>query len=157
MGTLFLMLFIAIVPAPQSSDRASLEDISKFGVMVKQLSDAARADGLDADQIKTDVQLKLRLAGMRVVDESEKEPHLYVNIVYRQEVNADKRRYVAYVEIRFRQKVSVDVNDNDTIASTWIAGRLLSGPAGEAQDQVKKALNGLLDEFTNDYLAENPK
>src|SRR5260370_9840270 len=65
---------------------ATLKGISAVYVVVESLDDA-KVLGLEADTIRTDVELKLRLAGMRVVKEKEGikftgSPHVYVRTTW---------------------------------------------------------------------------
>ena len=62
----------------------SLKDVSAVYVMVEDLDDDDKALELILETIQTDVELKLRLAGIRVMTKEEflksSSPYLYVNV-----------------------------------------------------------------------------
>src|SRR5690349_8518843 len=51
--------------------RKSLKGIDGVHVVVETLADAVKQDGLSAQDIQTDVELKLRLAGIKVLTQKE--------------------------------------------------------------------------------------
>jgi hypothetical protein len=80
-------MFLIGVAAPsvraQDVFAKTLKGISAVYVVVESLPDGAKALNLTIDSIQNDVELKLRLAGMRVLSQQEGEslpgaPHVYV-------------------------------------------------------------------------------
>ena len=67
--TMFLIEVSSLPAQAQNNKRsiASLKGISTLYVMVEQLPDGAKALSLTAETIQADLELKLRLAGLRVV------------------------------------------------------------------------------------------
>jgi hypothetical protein len=64
-------LVVPACAAATDSEAESLRGISGVYVLVENLSDEARRDGLNEQDIQTDVGLKLRLAGVKVLTEAE--------------------------------------------------------------------------------------
>jgi hypothetical protein len=87
---LLALLSIQLASLPgqaQDSERTreSLRGISALEVVVEDLPDGAKLLGLTKESIQTDVELKLRLAGIRVVTQKEDlqlpgMPTLYVGV-----------------------------------------------------------------------------
>jgi hypothetical protein len=66
LSAVFLIVLTSPSVQAQNPDAAILRGISAVGVLIEGLPDGAKVLGLSEDMIKTDVELKLRLAGMRV-------------------------------------------------------------------------------------------
>src|SRR6516164_5754387 len=75
-----------LLPSASATSEASnrtLKGITAVNVLVEKLPSGAQVLGVTEEAIRTDVELKLRLAGMRVVTESESSdqpgsPFIYV-------------------------------------------------------------------------------
>lgn len=84
-----LVLFLLISPCAYAQDDFQIESLRGLKgvlVLVEALKPEIEADGLRRDSIQTDVELKLRLAGIKVLTEEEclKEPgcpwlYVYIN------------------------------------------------------------------------------
>jgi hypothetical protein len=137
------------------SSRATLKGISAVTVIVDLGSpDGAKALGLSADTIQTDVELKLRLAGIRVVTQEEAlklpgGPALEVQI------DLTKDALAASIDVDLCQDAWLE---RDTIAAvavpTWGVGRVAAHPTAE---QIRDAVKDHVDEFLNAWLSVNPK
>jgi hypothetical protein len=116
---LLLALAISLATvAPQSTtdERDSLIGIPGVRVLIENLSADALATGLSADQLKTDVELKLRLAGIKVI--SLPINGLYVQITYlKAETVQGEIGFSCYVEVSFRQPATLSVNQKLVMAS----------------------------------------
>jgi hypothetical protein len=136
--------------------RATLKDISAVNVLVEELSDGAKTLGLTTDAIQTDVELKLRLAGIRVVtlEEALKVPGgpiLYVLV----SVLPDGR--AASIEIELHQNVLLERNGLRVVGMpTWNTRYLMWEPNPTAQ-AVRNVVKDQVDVFLNAWLAVNPK
>ena len=107
--------------------------------------------GLRAEDIRTDVELKLRLAGITVLPPDNAGPFLYIN------VSALKGKGPLSSEIAFsdsvalNQAVKLDRNGTLTIATTWSVGQV--GITGV--DNIRNVRNFVkddVDKFVNDWL-----
>jgi hypothetical protein len=157
-------MFVYGGSAQTEMDRKSLGGLQGIGVVVEDLQPDAERDGLTKSQIKTDVELKLRQAGIRVltIEESFKvpgSPYLYVN------VNTSKNdvlygafsTYAFSLQVVLKQDVTL-ARDSDlkVSATTWETHTLGTVAANNLQD-TRRVLGDVIDRFINDYLAENPK
>jgi hypothetical protein len=143
--------------------RGSLRGLKGLGVVVEELQPEAERDGLTKSQLRTDVELKLRQAGLRVLspEESLKEPgspYLYVNLnTAKSEVLYAFATYAYALQVALKQEVTL-TRDPDIrgSATTWDTGVLGTVGAANLPD-LRKTLSDVLDRFINDYLAANPK
>lgn len=136
------------------------------GVVVKiEISneDDAKNWGLRKEQLKNDVELKLRLAGIKVLPEEEKEkesvwehPHLIVGIT---PIIKNKLEFSVFcIELFLAQSVRLTRDRTITIfATTWETGWVGSVDKVKFVSEVREKLKDRVDEFINDYLAANPK
>ncbi len=157
---LFTMGCVSDVSAQQPKyEIESLRGLKGVSVEIEKLSFNIEKDGLKREQIKTDVELKLRLAGIKVVTEEESinepgQPYLFVN------VNSNKSELGFYsfsITIELNQLVLL-IRDLDTIftACTWSTKTV--GFAGvEKVGQIRDYIKDDVDLFINDYLFVNPK
>lgn len=117
--------------------------------------------GLTEGQIKTDTEIKLRAAGIRVIptiEELRKEagkPWLYiaVNTSYKPTL----RFFSFSIDIKLQQQVRLERNPTVIIsATTWATGS--TGAVGENDvQQIRGFVKDLVDKFINAYLTANPK
>lgn len=146
-------------------DRNSLKDLPGVRVVVERFRSAAEQAGYDIRIFQTDVELKLRMAGIKVFESKDSRPpwlYLNVNTLHR-EIDG-QRAYscelelfqVAYLRSQLRsdpESASENALAASTVwASTWASGLLGFGSVANARDAVKN----LVDEFINDWLAVNP-
>jgi hypothetical protein len=140
-------------------ERGSLKGIKAVGVLIDLSSDAGVC-GVNSSILLTDVELKLRLAGINVLSAEEHKKDALKPFVY---VAADvmKDRHtkacVWHVTVALSQVVSLHRDQSiTTAASTWDAGMLgIEFPT--AEQGVRDAAKNLVDQFLNAYLSVNPK
>jgi hypothetical protein len=125
-----------------------------MSVEVEDLSDGAKALGLSAETIQTDVELKLRLAGIRVVTAEEDlkvpgMPTLYVN----PQVLSNSK--AMSISIALDQNVVLDRNGQRQVGiKTWEVGAVGVNPSAEG---IRSEIKDLVDQFLNAWLSVNPK
>ncbi len=125
-----LMFFSVSIVSAQTytpNDRDTLAGIRVMAVIVERLDFEIEAEGLTLNQIQTDVELRLRRAGIRV-EKGPLLPYLYINL------NALKHKSLPM----FAYSLGVDFNQNvilerdktvSATASTWTKGSV--GTVGE--------------------------
>jgi len=143
-----------------SEKQLSLTEIKALCVFVQGVTEETKETGLTEKQIKRDVELKLKRAGIRVVSEEEcselaGSPVLYVNI------SARKRKqtaaFVYHVNIGLLQKVSLVRSPKIRIMSiTWTKGQLGHCPAKSFVKSAQQTVGYLIERFLNDYRTANP-
>jgi hypothetical protein len=135
-------------------ETSTLQGISTVFVLVESLPDGAKVLGLSGDTIQTDVELKLRLAGMRVVTEEEGVklpggPYLYVRITLTDNAVA------ASIEVELVQSALLQRNNLFAPSvTTWDKLHVLSYPTSQG---IRDAVKDDVDKFLNDWLSVNPK
>jgi hypothetical protein len=153
------ILFIGVSspPTPAQESRfpnSTLKGIRAVSVLVEDLPDGAKVLGLTKNAIQTDVELKLRLAGMGVATEKEwlqlpGMPVLYIN------VNLTNPVIAASVDLELQQNIRLERNDMVVAnVSTWDTGVLLANPTAQA---IREKIKDKVDGFLNAWLSVNPK
>jgi len=141
------------------TSRQSLAGLSGVYVLVEHIEDQAQRDGLLQDQIQTDVELKLRQAGITVLTQvqsfSRTGALLYVSV---SALKNSSGFYAYNLDLELRQQVRLIRNPGVTVlATTWSAtGRI--GTVGSTRlSSLRDTVRDLTDQFINAYLAANPK
>ena len=153
-----LVLFFGLwqghaLPADNPGTRKTLHGAEQIKVVVEPLKWAIENAGLKTAQLRTDTELKLRLAGIRVVSPNDPgKPSLHVNV--RVIKFGQRDRYVFNIAVEFIQTVSLERNPRVKIdATTWsTAVTGTSHKLSTVRDQVGE----LVDVFINAYLSVNP-
>jgi len=156
-----VLLFLSSVTQAETLGKETLKGLKGVHVLVETLSPDIEKDGLRKSSLHTDVELKLRLAGIKVLTKEEylKEPgkpYLYVNVG---SLKDERGFYHFSIEVALNQVVTLLRDFTITsFAITWRAtGRF--GYAGEERVEsfIRSNINDSINEFINDYLAMNPK
>jgi len=164
-----LLLLLTLIPfyIPELSaqtyaiaERKTLRGLKGFSVLIEEPTDEITQAGLTKSILKTDVELKLRKAGIQILTRDEMHltpgrPRLYVN------VNAlilplnKSRSFIYSVSVEFTQDVILFRNRSIKIhTKTWEQNTLGINPDLR---HVREVVGDLVDQFMNDYLAVNPK
>ena len=143
------------------SNRATLRGLEGVAVLVEQLSPEVEKEGLVKNRLQTEAELKLRMAGIKVLTKEEclkmpGEPYLYINI----NVNIARTESDIYpysIDVLLIQKVSL-VRDpqQTTYAVTWSTGGVGS-IRKPILSQLQNSVEDMLDVFVKAFLSENPK
>lgn len=147
----------------------TLRGIEEFGIMINKIPDEFKRAGLTKEQIRTDIELKLRLAGIKVLPtvqiiptnwESEDRtlhvaPHLDVYIF------GDKTEYLGgsylfFVQISFKQMALIERDPNISLLLTSWEVRPVIGIHRDI-DEIRQTVKDQVDKFLNAYLSVNPK
>ncbi len=136
----------------------SLSKISVIRVIVGKLTPEALDYGLTADQLQTDIELKLRLAGIKVTSTPSNSGQLFLSVSHK-EIKSDKTAvaFYAHVGLNFHQLVTLYGNKNQVSASTWTDDVIFAGRPSQGTDLTRQVVRDSIDTFINDYLAANPK
>jgi hypothetical protein len=133
--------------------RDTLVGLDSIGVAIENLDLAALEAGLSPDHLQTDVELKLRLAGIKV---SAGEPYLYVQVGTVKSPSAPI--YAVAINVELDQKVFLARDPNIvTIGTTWHSGKVVYASKDKFVEGVRGRIRDLVDEFINDFLAANPR
>ena len=140
--------------------RESLSRLPGVQVIVEGPEADAERDGLTADAIKTDIELRLQQAGITVFLRGLEDaaapafPKLFVS------VHATKHRqsnlYAVYVSVELTQQVLQLVTGDVGYGATWGRGGALPVESGRLRS-VRDPINDIVDEFIKDWLAVHPQ
>ena len=139
-------------------EKETLRGLKGVYVLVENLSPDIEEDELKLSTIQTNVELKLRMAGIKVLtrEESSKElgiPFLYVQL----NIMKSSGSYVFSILIELREWVYLTRDTTiECTATTWRNGTV--GVAGSRNlDFIRDSIKDYVDKFINDYLSMNPK
>jgi hypothetical protein len=160
--SVLLLCFYQTGNAQVSNERESLRGLDGLGVFYKIEPDKLKEFGLQASLIATDVTLRLRKAGIRVLETEEEKkkakwwPHLLAGVsVWK--IDEDRIGFV--VTISVLQWIYLARAKDDALYLTTYNRPMVYGDAApmEIREAVRSALGDAVDTFINDYLAANPK
>jgi hypothetical protein len=157
-----LVVALSLLPGVSHAltrEQEVLVGLTGVHVVVGPLRQEIESMGLTSDQIKTDVELKLRKAGIRVLTEKEMDetpgkPNLYVNV---NAVPKSGSTLCAYsIKVQLKKNVAIE------------SGFKIPGVIWHAQDyvetvkicnitRIRNLVGDRIDQFINDYLAANPE
>jgi len=150
----------------------SLQGIKSIGVVVGDAPLTGKVDFLS--QIKTDVEGRLRTAGINVYDldvlakpQDKREffdtsGFLEINFFMKELENTkeqSKEPMVIYtILLVLRQRIELDRNDVKCLSPTWVEGSFnVPCLKSELGDKTRKNVNDLVGIFLDAYTTENPK
>jgi hypothetical protein len=134
-------------------ERATLKGIKAVKVVVRDLHRDAEADGLTARQLQTDVELRLRQAGITVSASAKAYLNATINTSGR-----ESGRYFYVIEVSLTQPIAL-VRDRKSIivAATWRVGNFGDVAAQDVARFVRETVAGQVDLFIRAYREQNPK
>jgi hypothetical protein len=149
--------FMSRALGDSASERETLRGVSAIRVVVGTLDPQAERDGLRQSTLQTDIELKLRQAGIPVVDTAGTEPFLNV-VVHAVALERPSGLYAYTIHVQFFQVVVLRRDRNiPALGATW-SGQLTTGTVGaDNLSAVRSSVRDRVDEFVNAYLAANPK
>ncbi len=157
----FILALVSPAAAQDTkSERATLAGLTGVYVLVEAMTPDAERDGLARSTLQTDVELKLRQAGIRVLSENEftevpRSPMLYLRVstFRRSELSVS----AFHIKLEVAQVVRLVRDPTITLpAATWEINRL--GLVGSDKlSKVRENVRDAVDQFINAYLAANPK
>ena len=117
-------------------------------VIVEKLDADAVKDGLSAKQIRTQVEGRLRRAGL-IVAVDDGEPYLYVVVTT---AKADEATYAYSLSLFFGQPTVIEDYQSLTRLKTWSVGSV--GMAGNItiSRAIRVGIGQMMDQFVNAYV-----
>lgn len=162
MAVLVLTVALAcpVAAGEEPSAGAKLAGLSGVFVAVEEIRADAERDGLFRSTLQTDVELKLRQAGVRVLTEAEASatpgrPWLYLTVAtYRGRENI----YAYSIRLALLERAIPVRNPTISLgALTWRATGKLGLVGAENLSQLREPIRDTVDQFINAYLEANPK
>jgi hypothetical protein len=159
--TALLCLFAGVISiratrAASLNDNASLKGIQGFYVVAAP-NKAAEDAGLATEKMQTAIELRLRLAGIKVATREEWSKDTSIALLCLQIDFYDKfstgGAYPNVTELSVAQTCTVAHNSHVCLVPTWSSTRYGLCTA----DTMEKASQELVDSLLNAYLEQNPK
>jgi len=159
MSAFIMALVFPVVALDNQGERETLAGLTGVGVLVEEMNPDAEKDGLARSTLQTDVELKLRQAGIRVLSKDEwlaapGRPSLYLN------VNTFSRTglYAYCILLKVKQRVTLIRNLATTSwGTTWDSRGFMGTVGADNLHTVRDDVRDQVDQFINAYLAANPK
>jgi hypothetical protein len=163
------LLLLSMIASPlagqydDSTSRKTLVGLKGIYVLVEHIDDDVARYGLSTQQIQTDVELRLRQAGLVVLNHAqwigqegfEGFPYLYVSA---QTLKSSRPFFVYHLDLELKQLVTTVRNPSATVAvPTWTARAQLGYVGEEKVPSLRDDIRDMVDQFINAYLAANPK
>jgi hypothetical protein len=142
-----------VVPAAaQDVEERALRGITKRDVVIEDLPSQI-ASIISTEQLKTDVEQRLRQNGVRI-ESGRYIPYILVTLT------ALKHRslplFFYSVGVGFRQEGLI-MNGTQLPVTTWHRGTVGYAGLNEFRDEARSEIRDLVDNFIKDYLSVNPK
>ena len=157
-----VLVLVVVILLPGASHALSLEQEVLVGlkgvmVMVEDLNPAAERLGLSKDQIQTDVELRLRGAGIKVLREKEMfqipgYPRLYVNV---NTIISEVPVCAFSIRVELKEFITL-ANGLEATGAVWQVSSVGVGGINKIS-KIRSYVGDEVDKFINDYLAANPK
>jgi inhibitor of cysteine peptidase len=148
-----------------SEERSSLAGLQGIYVLVEPLPVWTEQYGLTVQETQTQVELRLRQDGIKVLSKIESahtvgRVFLYVNInTQKSPVYMGREECPVSCSLALRQDVYLARDRAKFVggAATWDMSSVGLCSANQLPKFIKTSIDNLLDQFINDYLAANPK
>ncbi len=148
-----VLLFSVPAWADTPGQRATLKGIKAVAVAVEDTNATAERDGLTRNRLQSDVEQRLRQAGITVDNDAPGILAVYVNTL-----KIESGFYVYAIRVQFRQRVRMERNLTiAALASTWEAPSVVGTVGTRVLRDVRGSVRVRVDEFINAYLEQNPK
>ena len=158
----FAFSLITALPLPLWADdgplsRATLQGITAVRASILLTSNDAQKDGLTEDQLQTDVELRLRKAGITVIGSSAQTLRVVV-VAYGVRDGSAIQSYAFLFSAALVQGIAL-TRDPSILAlgETWSVAGVGTVGATRFSRYVRDTLADLIDQFINAYLEQNPK
>ena len=157
--SLFIVFLFGTTLFAQAQTSSVLRDVGAIAVVIQELDPDATREDFTIDLIRTDIEVELRKAGIRVVDRSQLDdssgrPYLFLVI---NTLKGTLNTYTYSMELRFHQNASLTRNPDVTLSvSTWNRS-VIGSERGNRLPLLREKIKEMLMPFINEYLAANPR
>ena len=153
----------SVYAGDNAEERKTLKGLSGVSVLVDDLDDEIERLGLTKKNVQTDVELRLRKAGIKVCTLEEWKGDLTIGVLHVQ-IGLFKRDkaleglYSYELAVELAQSVAILRDPTiKTLAATWSAG-IIYGTLGSIHlKELKSTIGDSVDVFSNAFLEQNPK
>jgi len=162
-GRVLSLVVVMICASPSDAvdsdhTRTSLKGLAGVHVLVEHFDDERKRAGFDRRTFQTDVELKLRMAGIKVLSEKEHfsvsgMPTLTVNVTPLHKEPAKHASYAVQLQLSQWVRLVREPSLGRLRGVTWSHGGVGIGPIPFVREDVKD----MTDQFINAWLSVNPK
>ena len=149
---------IGVAHALDSGSRESLRGIIGLGLVIEEVSPDASTDGLSHEAIRSTVEQALRSKGIRLLTErtrSGSSPYLYINV---NTLKEELGLYAYTVTVDLKQLVGLlSMKNKKTWGTTWSASVIGMVRQENVNQIIADAVDPLVKDFVDDFLAVNPR
>ena len=145
----------------QTDEAKTLRGLRGVAVVIEGTGSDAKKAGLTKSQLRTDVEVELRKAGIPVLTGDKRwtaagAPYLYVNV--NSKVLSGDDFHVYNIVVALYQLVDLRRNRSiGELAATWDRGSLGGESKSGFKKGVRESVRDFVNDFINDYLTVNPK
>jgi hypothetical protein len=157
-----LILFGQAGMAQLPNQKNALRSLSSPNVEVEVQDASFQRSVLSESQVRTDVELKLRRAGIRLTDRSDSYPKIVVNVRAAKDETLGRgiALYPFSINVELVSFINAEMDAKKPprllFAIIWETDKV--GMFGSSRlQEIRGLINDCVDEFINDYLAANPK
>jgi hypothetical protein len=149
-------------PSSQTPDEGQLKGLNQVVVLIESIDPQAVAAGLTAAKVRTDVELRLRRAGIKIprsADEMAKDQG-YLDVILNLMRNPDMPVWAIVVEVQLSQAAQLERPNAPipyVLATTWKTGDFGFVGSNLLTSRVRESVDDCVDKFINAYLAANQK
>jgi hypothetical protein len=156
LAVLWLSSQLLLRAADSKDTRPSLRGLKTIAVVVEHISGDrldANADGLNEQDLQTSIELRCRMAGVKVANPGDADAFLYISIVA-----TGKGLYALGFNLELLQSVVLQRDPGISVfADTWSTGAAGTVLAKDLAPFCREHLRDLVDQFLNAYFEQNPK
>jgi hypothetical protein len=149
---------IGVVNALDSGSRESLRGMLGLGLVIEEVSPDASTDGLSQEAIRSTIEQALRSKGIRLLTErtrSGSSPYLYINV---NTLKEELGLYAYTVTVDLKQFVGLlSMKNKKTWGTTWSASVIGMVRQENVNQIIADAVEPLIKDFVDDFLAVNPR
>jgi hypothetical protein len=159
--TLLMALASPVSAADIQFERKTLAGLTEVGVIVEQIDPAMEKAGLKRFLLQTDVELRLRQAGIRVLTTAELEAPGSAFLLLSVGGTASRQLpkvFALCIRLALAQGVMLIRRPSVTsVGSTWYMDAQAVSVDTDYVPAVRESVRDMVDQFINAYLAANPK
>ena len=163
-----LLVLLTLLVAGQSmfgsdlaNTRATLRGLKGIYVAVEELDSDVEAEGVNREQLQSDVERRLRNSGITLLKEqneylsSMQSGLLYINV---NSVKNDTPMHAICIEVSLKQRVLLERDLSiKTLATTWSSDEVTLEAAPRISSDVRNLVLEHVDKFLDAYLSANRK
>lgn len=155
-----LLIPLSTGQAASKEDRESLRGLRGVQVVIEDIEEDLRAEGLSKDRIRTAAESVLKSSGIPLLRDEEhntttSRAWLHVQVGTLKDLSG---RYAYMIRVFLRQKVFLEDGPPQSIsATTWESAIVIGTIRGSNLRQLVMTAEEKTKEFATDFLAQNPR